>query len=1317
MGKDNLVEKVLDYWFSLEFLSQDPYPESRDVQNRIKSHIEKIQHGTNTSNTISHFISLSGDDDLYNELSKEAYACGMKNWGNLTIFIGKVKREKCIECISKSLPFDPEDEKRPEKSSDKIALVSLQLSPDGNYVERSLSLSPIIWALNQISNANENISDSLDEKLYTEAVGKLEKKFFDKESTENTNINEDKKQEINNPEQSDDKEFKVQRFSASAVSLKKLHDLYEEVEKEYIKGNIQITEDKEAYKEIYGISFQLFADETTKEKKEDDNYLGLGRDYYSDDIKLVIERNQDGSLVSDGHMGNDILKYLTVLVEGEGVSDKNRIDLVDPKRQGQKEYLGQINEILSVENAPLGKWPSRFMPAFMQQIAVNLAIGKGTSDLYKANGKIFSVNGPPGTGKTTLLKEIIVNNIVERAILLSNYDHPNDAFVQHDFIHGEREENAYSTYTRHWYSLKNDAINNYSMLVTSCNNAAVENISKELPKSMLGDLTPLDDDPEELRGMLADVCSLFNADESDIIETSHQGEKYNDVYFTKYAQNLLDNSEVWGLVAAPLGKKSNISNFYKHVLYPLGRDFYKNKDMAPSRVTSYKESKKKFEEQLKVVREMQDTLKKAGNLFAQKVAAEREEHETVKRCNLLISKNKAKIESANGAIIELTARTEEYRARAVTYKTAIHQVDEELSNKKRELKTAESKIKEFLKEEVDTRNSVRFWTKICNKAKYEAAKKLADEYKKDAENQRGRVSSLDLEIKQLTKTSVQVEALYNQAQREYDELKKQIYSNSKTISTEEKKIADCEAEISVARNKSDNVKKQYESEIAKFAGIDTIDTGLVIDEKFVSHLLSNDVDESTTAQVSNPWFTQRYNREREKLFGYAMRMNKEFVVSSNHCRDNFVTLSHYWGLKVGDENERIIFHDEDKEGLIPALLQTLFLLVPVLSSTFASVGTFLRDVKQPGVIGMLVVDEAGQAQPQMALGALFRSRSAMIVGDPKQVEPVVTDDLILLKKAYSDEALKPYKKKTLSVQGFADRLNTFGTYLDNGTDYPEWVGCPLLVHRRCISPMYDISNELSYNGIMKQQTRLPKQDKVKKFVYDKSQWINVKGSEKGNKNHFVEAQGEKVCEILEQAFSNNCDPNIYIISPFTTVVSGIKDYIRNYCRKNKGKTKINSDYIFDSDQKKIGTVHTFQGKEADEVIFLLGCDTSEDAKGAIRWVNKNIVNVAVTRAKFRLYVIGDQDAWKSSTYISRTKEIIDTFAIKEIKSIVNDENNVVDYNIDTSALEREQAVTKKEVARNNICPKCGSELIERTGRYGKFIGCSSFPKCNHTFNG
>jgi DNA topoisomerase-1 len=30
------------------------------------------------------------------------------------------------------------------------------------------------------------------------------------------------------------------------------------------------------------------------------------------------------------------------------------------------------------------------------------------------------------------------------------------------------------------------------------------------------------------------------------------------------------------------------------------------------------------------------------------------------------------------------------------------------------------------------------------------------------------------------------------------------------------------------------------------------------------------------------------------------------------------------------------------------------------------------------------------------------------------------------------------------------------------------------------------------------------------------------------------------------------------------------------------------------------------------------------------------------------------------------------------------------------------------------CPDCGSPLLLRWGRYGKFIGCSNFPACRHT---
>ncbi len=37
-----------------------------------------------------------------------------------------------------------------------------------------------------------------------------------------------------------------------------------------------------------------------------------------------------------------------------------------------------------------------------------------------------------------------------------------------------------------------------------------------------------------------------------------------------------------------------------------------------------------------------------------------------------------------------------------------------------------------------------------------------------------------------------------------------------------------------------------------------------------------------------------------------------------------------------------------------------------------------------------------------------------------------------------------------------------------------------------------------------------------------------------------------------------------------------------------------------------------------------------------------------------------------------------------------------------------------EVVENAVCPKCGSPLVVKDGKYGKFLACSSYPKCDYT---
>jgi len=73
-----------------------------------------------------------------------------------------------------------------------------------------------------------------------------------------------------------------------------------------------------------------------------------------------------------------------------------------------------------------------------------------------------------------------------------------------------------------------------------------------------------------------------------------------------------------------------------------------------------------------------------------------------------------------------------------------------------------------------------------------------------------------------------------------------------------------------------------------------------------------------------------------------------------------------------------------------------------------------------------------------------------------------------------------------------------------------------------------------------------------------------------------------------------------------------------------------------------GTVHTFQGKEAPYVIFLLGGDPKKPGLiSSFAGAKPNLVNVAVTRAKHRLYVIGDRGFW---TGIGDTHRYFSTLA-------------------------------------------------------------------------
>ena len=82
--------------------------------------------------------------------------------------------------------------------------------------------------------------------------------------------------------------------------------------------------------------------------------------------------------------------------------------------------------------------------------------------------------------------------------------------------------------------------------------------------------------------------------------------------------------------------------------------------------------------------------------------------------------------------------------------------------------------------------------------------------------------------------------------------------------------------------------------------------------------------------------------------------------------------------------------------------------------------------------------------------------------------------------------------------------------------------------------------------------------------------------------------------------------------------------------------------------------------------------------------------------------------------ILKYKELLVNNDIKELSNII------ISNNIEDKALRKQHVMdilTKvnndKKLENNMICSKCGNELVERNGKYGKFIGCSNYPKCKY----
>ena len=908
----------------------------------------------------------------------------------------------------------------------------------------------------------------------------------------------------------DDIEYEIKKFIENIeIDLKS----YENYNVENIKKitslilkelNIDNLDEKILKKSFY---LKLF---NSNEEDENNESSFFQMDFYTKDLETIAKANlKDDSLLSN-------IIYSKV--------NKNRQKIDD-----NKEFL---EEITLPKNMPIGKWPSKYNPSLMQATAINIC----TSKDYSPN--IFSVNGPPGTGKTTLLKEIIADTIVKKAKIIADLNSIDLEVIK---------TNTTESYYRNYYKIP-DELKKLGIIVASNNNSAVENISKDLPKSE--DVLSKDT-----------LTNLFDINE------------HKNIYFTQDSECIFgENPKTWGLISAPYGKKVNIQKILA-ILPEKNKkidDFNFNFD---TNIPDFKKALSNFQEKYEKVLKYREKF----NYDVEQFFKNKDEILEINNSSDEISNLKNKVENLIGDIKKIQDNRE--------YKDSI--------------------LKQKREQKSNIENSYSIFTKITNKIAGEKNPKIL-ELNKDIEILNEELTNIN---KELTNIENNRDELYK---------KVQLLENSKEI------LKRLEEEINMffktySSNESDLKLLERCSDL----------------ENFYSDIINNE-----KTQESCPWGIEEFNKLREELFAYSLSLIEAYIVNSKGIKANLKL------LKLLLNGENLGYSIEERKNVFKECFHTLNLLIPVLSTTFASVSRAFKDFEE-NELGIVIIDEAGQATPFSAMGLLYRANRCIIVGDPLQVEPVMTVTSTLIRAIANKYELNKLEKEfniagkifnytspSLSIQTLADYANLY-----YGKIGETEVGCPLVVHRRCLSPMFDISNRISYDDRMINKC-MP--DKVKvDYVLEKNEFIDVKGQEKGNGDHYVKEQGEKIIELIKDCIENReikvfeNSKHLYVISPFTTVINGLKKDIKEAF---KNEVKINEWC-----NNCLGTVHKFQGKEANSVILLLGCDNN--SKSSAQWAAQaaNILNVAATRAKKRFSIIGDLELWGKLNFFKDAKEVLDKF--------------------------------------------------------------------------
>lgn len=336
------------------------------------------------------------------------------------------------------------------------------------------------------------------------------------------------------------------------------------------------------------------------------------------------------------------------------------------------------------------------------------------------------------------------------------------------------------------------------------------------------------------------------------------------------------------------------------------------------------------------------------------------------------------------------------------------------------------------------------------------------------------------------------------------------------------------------------------------------------------------------------------------------------VVHAEPLRAALATVSEALGERRG--LRRLIEDD-------PNASDWLLRVFPVWGSTLLSLGNVLPALPRAGL--GLVIDEAGQCHPAYAVAGLMRAERALLIGDVNQLEPVIQlgaeDDARIrgvVGLRLEKHRLGPYRVMAHahgSAQALADRA------VDERLSLHE--------HFRCQPEIIALSDALCGYGLVVRTPPPAGPAPLPGAVL----LAAVRGGQTRVRGSWYNADevGAVMALLRELARVGVAYGEVAVITPYVGQLDALRDAMRQarVPIEQGGEAELE---LFGGGGVALGTVHRFQGGERRVVVF----STVVTEARSLRFLNGrvNLVNVAVSRAREHLVVVGDPATLRGGPY-------------------------------------------------------------------------------------